>query len=148
MIKSLNDKETMKNWISPNNNIKAELLYRLSRDGEKISKYHQLCDNIRNNLVIVETENNITFGCYCTWIWDTTGDDLYSNDGFLFNLTKNKKYSNQNLHIHKGCKDHGPYIYDKFYFNGSMKKCCFCSDEFGESTGNKTIKEVEIYKII
>ena len=38
----------MKNWISPNNNIKAELLYRLSRDGEKISKYHQLCDNIRN----------------------------------------------------------------------------------------------------
>ena len=138
----------MKTWISSNNNINAELLYRLSRDGETIMKYHELCDNIKNNLVIIETDNNLIFGCYCTWIWDTSGNDLDANDGFLFNFTKNAKYSNQNLRIHKGCSNHGPYIYKKFYFDSTMKKCNILSSEFADSKGYKNIKEVEIFRII
>ena len=35
--------QTLKKWINPNKNIKGELLYRLSRDGEEISKFHELC---------------------------------------------------------------------------------------------------------
>ena len=35
----------LKEWINPNKIIKSELLYRLSRDGEELSKFHELCDN-------------------------------------------------------------------------------------------------------
>ena len=35
----------LKNWINPKKNIKANLLYRLSRDGPEIWTFHKLCDN-------------------------------------------------------------------------------------------------------
>ena len=36
---------TLKNWINPNMKIRANLLYKLSRDGPEISTFHDLCDN-------------------------------------------------------------------------------------------------------
>lgn len=40
-----NYNSTIKNWINPNIKIRANLLYRLSRDGPEISTFHNLCDN-------------------------------------------------------------------------------------------------------
>ena len=37
--------EALKNWINPSRKIKAELLYRLSENGDKYSTFHELCDN-------------------------------------------------------------------------------------------------------
>lgn len=45
--------KTLKNWINPNLNIKAELLYRLTRDGKEYRTFHQLCDNKGPTLVLV-----------------------------------------------------------------------------------------------
>ena len=144
-----NDKEKLKNLIFPNININSKLLYRLSRDGETLNTFHQLCDNVKNNLVLIQTENNITFGCYCTWFWDTSGNDFNSNnEGILFNLTNNQQYSNQNLRLHRGCSSHGPYIHDNFYFDKSMRKCNILSKRYIEKTGYNIIKEVELYQII
>ena len=112
-----------------------------------MNKYHQLCDNICNNLIIIEIENKI-FGCYSPWTWNTSWNDLRSSNGFLFTLYKNQKYSNENLRIHQGCSDHGPYIYDKFYFDKNMNNCNILSKEFIDKTGNLNAKEVEIYQII
>ena len=152
IISSLDDRVKLKNWISANVCINSKLLYRLTRDGENLNKYHQLCDNIKNNLIIIQTKDNNIFGCYCTWEWNTSGDDtnISNDDGiyFLFNFTKKQKYCNQNLRIHKGCKNHGPYIHDKFYFDKSMKNCIVSSNQFLDKTGNCDIKEVEIYQII
>ena len=149
IIKLNNDKEKLKNLIFQNKNINSKLLYRLSRDGETLSKYHQLCDNIKPNLVLIETENNIIFGCYCTWFWDTSGGDFNSNnEGILFNLIKNQQYSNQNLRLHRGCSDHGPYIHDNFYFDKTMKKCNILSKRYIDKPGYYSIKEVELYQII
>ena len=148
IINSLNDKQKIKKWISQYNKISSKLLYRLTKDGDSLNKYHQLCDNIKNNLVLIQTENNNIFGCYCTWIWDTSGNAINNiNDGILFSLTKNQKYTNQNLRIHKGCSSHGPYIYDKFYFEGTMKKCNILSKQFADESGIANIKEVEIFQI-
>ena len=36
---------TLKNWINPNMKIKAELLYRMSRDGIEVETFHNLCYN-------------------------------------------------------------------------------------------------------
>ena len=34
----------IKSWINPYIRIEEELLYRLSRDGDEVSKFHELCD--------------------------------------------------------------------------------------------------------
>ena len=51
------------------------------------------------------------------------------------------------LNFHKGCKDHGPYIYEQFYFEYTMKSCIILKAHFIDKTGTINIKEVEIYKI-
>ena len=146
IITNLIQKKQLKNWISLEKNINSKLLFRLSIHGETIQKFHELCDNIDNNLVIVQIQNNI-FGSYSTWCWDTSGKDIHESNGFLFSLNKNQKYSNINEYIHKGCKDHGPYFYNKFYFEYTMKKCFIKSNDFFNNTGNFDVKEVEIYQI-
>ena len=115
---------------------------------QKLKIFHELCDNIKNNLIIVENENNEIFGGFSnSWYWDTSGNDLTINDGFLFNLTKDKKNNNQNIRILKGCKDHGPYIYNKLYFDKSMKKCYIENKDYSDNLGMNNIKQVEIYQI-
>ena len=149
IIIDLNDKIILKNWISlENNNINSKLLFRLTIHGETIQKFHELCDKINNNLVIVQTQDNNIFGAYCTWCWDISGGDPYVSDGFLFSLNNKQKYLNENRRIHLGCEDHGPYIYGKFYFNKTMKKCVIGSKDFSNNTGTYDVKEVEIYEII
>ena len=144
----MDKKQKIKLWINPNNNkINCKLLYKLSRDGDSIAKFHQLCDNIKNNLIVVENGNGEIFGGFCTWIWDISGNDLIVNNGFLYNLTKDKKYDLKEQRIHKGCNDHGPYIYDKFYFEYSMKKCNIQSKDYSDVQGINNIKKVEIYEI-
>ena len=148
IVTNLNDKMQLKNWISEKN-IKSKLLYKLSLNGETIQKFHELCDNIKNNLIIIQTQNNNNiFGAYCTWCWDKSGEDLYDNEGFIFSLNKKEKYINEKRNVHKGCNDHGPYISDIFYFNNTMKKCIVKSNIFFNSTGTFDVKEVEIYQII
>jgi hypothetical protein len=51
------------------------------------------------------------------------------------------------LRIHKGCTNHGPYIYGKFYFESTMKKCVFGGKEFIDKKGTFDIKEVEVFQI-
>ena len=142
------DNNKLRSWINKNNNFKTKLLYKLSRDGETINKFHDLCDNIKDNLIIIRATNKTIFGSYCTWIWDKSGNDLKVNEGFLYNLTKDKKYENKNQNIHKGCGDHGPYIYNKFFFNKTMKKCYIYDTNFLEKTGTNDIEEVEIFQIL
>ena len=51
-----NYNESLKNWINPKAFIRAEILYRLTRDGEEISTFHKLCDNKGKTLTLMETE--------------------------------------------------------------------------------------------
>ena len=41
-----------------NKNLKTALLYRLSVNGEEISKFHELCDNQGPTLTLFQTEDN------------------------------------------------------------------------------------------
>ena len=62
IISNLKDKTQLKNWISLDKKINSKLLFRLSIHGETIQKFHELCDKINNNLVIVQTQDNDIFG--------------------------------------------------------------------------------------
>ena len=83
ILNSLENKIKLKEWINEiKEGIKTKLLFKLSRDGETIAKFHELCDNIKDNLIIIKAENNTIFGGYCTWIWANDGSDIKVNRFF------------------------------------------------------------------
>ena len=151
----------LKAWISPNKKIRAELLYKLSRDGGKISKFHELCDEKGPTLTLFYANNENIGGIYTPLSWDKRAGYKYNNETFMFNLNKNEKYKNisEERSIYCG-EDYGPWTKDfgfyknmniiehqglsinKYYDKGceilpnNSKKQCFFD-----------IKEVEIFKI-
>ena len=65
-----NYNKALKKWINPNLKIKAELLYRLSRDGEKYETFHRLCDNQGPTVVLTKLSDGDILGTYSPINWD------------------------------------------------------------------------------
>ena len=98
-------------WINPNKEIKAKLLYSLSREWDKISKFHELCDNKGNTLTLfhIKDDNN-KVGIYTNLPWDCNSGWKKGSGTFLFNLNKNTKYKIRGNKESIGCLDnYGPY---------------------------------------
>ena len=159
--------ETLKYWINPSKKIKAELLYRLSENGDKYSTFHELCDNKGPTLTLFHVNDGNIVGIYTPLSWDSPffgkgwKDD---KETFIFNLNKNKRCKilkddhsiycsssygpwtacfgarNSNYSMRK--ITHKANFINKFYDNGS---------EILPSNNNEVIYdliELEIYKII
>ena len=84
--------QVIKGWINQNKKIKVELLYRLSRDGDQISKFHELCDNKGPTLTLFLSEDGNKGGIFTTLSWDKTSREKIDSESFMFNLNKNEKY--------------------------------------------------------
>jgi len=86
----------LKNWINPKSKLKANLLYRLSRDGPEISTFHKLCDNKGPTLTLFDLKNGYKVGFYAKESVDSVSG--WKNDDylFIFNLNQNKKYKKIN----------------------------------------------------
>ena len=82
----------LKLWISPIKEIKSELLYRLSRDGEDISTFHKLCDNKGPTLTLFHIEDGNKIGFYTPLSWDSNSQFKNDMETFMFNLNKEQKY--------------------------------------------------------
>ena len=154
---------SIKNWINPNVKIKCELLYRMSRDGDKISKFHELCDNKGPSLTLFETTDGNKGGIYTPLSWDSNSrwkDDL---ETFLFNLNKNKKYKKIKKENSIFCgNEHGAWIYSFGFYSCQMRKIqhlgtsinnyyengAECLPNNNTDTKFFDVKEVEVYKII
>ena len=78
--------ESLKNWINPSKNIKAELLYRLSENGDKYSTLHELCDNKGPTLTLFHIKNGNKIGIYAPLSWDTSKEWKGDIETFIFNL--------------------------------------------------------------
>ena len=148
----------LKNWINPNKIFKSELLYRLSRDGNEIAKFHELCDDKGPSLTLFQVEDGNKGGIYTPLSWDTKSNNKSDKETFMFNLNKNEKYEkNDKKTISIYCqKDYGPWTYS-FGFYKSMKILEHGSSvniayEKGSNilqTNSKfNVTEVEVYKII
>ena len=73
--------------------IKANLLYRLSRDGPEISTFHKLCDNKGATLTLIHVKNiEDKIGFFVNSSFDSVSEWKQDENSFLFNLNKNKKY--------------------------------------------------------
>ena len=82
---------TLKNWINSDLKIKAELLYRASRDGEDYSTFHRLCDNKGPTVVLAKLTDGDILGSYTPLNWDTESNWVSDPNMFVFSLTENKK---------------------------------------------------------
>ena len=152
----------LKAWINPFKNIKCELLYRLSRDGDQISTFHNLCDNKGPTLTLYEIEDGNKIGFYSPLSWDNHSKFKSDMETFMFNLTKFQKYKKTTNECSIYCyNDHGPWTKGFGCNVESLKKLSVIkviSSYFnnsinilpGISSGWKvyTVKELEVYKII
>ena len=163
-----NNKEYIKilnNWINPNKNIKSELLYRLSRDGNELSKFHELCDDKGPTLTLFQTDDENKGGIYTPLSWDTKSYNKKDKETFMFNLNNNEKFKKKNeKKASIFCtKEYGPWTFNfGFYKENSMEKIKHWGLGINEAYEkgsnillNNTnelkifdVKEVEVYKII
>ena len=154
----------LSNWINPYQNKNSKLLYRLSRDGKKISKFHELCDDKGlPTLTLFQTDDGNKAGIYTPLSWDNKSHTKRDKETFMFNLNRNEVYKKVNditASIYF-TKDYGPWTYS-FGFSKSMKiiqHCGLCINYAFENgsnillnntndSKNFNIIEVEVYKII
>ena len=154
--------ELIKNWINPDKKIKGELLYRLSKDGDQISTFHNLCDNKGPTLTLFETKEGNKGGIYTPLSWDSNSGWKKDMETFIFNLNKKQKYkklkNNESIYCDTTC---GPWV-SNFGFYQTMRKIqhngLSINDYYEKgaeilpnNSGNKKyfdVKEVEVYTII
>ena len=153
--------KTLKNWINPNMKIKAELLYRLTRDGDEYQTFHNLCDNKGITLLLVKLIDGNILGGYITKDWDNHSEWKQDQDAFVFSLTQNVKcvtnsnYSYNAFYCHSSC---GPYFGSiQFCGKNNMNEAYIQSTGYYNNSSNLypgkkadfyKMQEVEVYKII
>ena len=93
IIKNNYSNSLIKNWISPNFKIQANLLYRMSRDGAEISTFHNLCDDKGpENLLLFHLKNDNIIGFFIHGFFDSVSNWKSDNKCLIFNLNQKKIY--------------------------------------------------------
>ena len=105
---SLEEKQLIFSFFE-NKNFK--LIYKAKRDGDSAKKFHEKCDGINNNLIIIQTCYGVKFGGFTTQSWD--GNEEYKSDkkAFVFSINKKMKYDIKPEHCERAIycdPNHGP----------------------------------------
>lgn len=140
---------------------KFKLLYRASVHGDKASIFHQLCDNFKTTLVLVETNKGVRFGGFTTKSWGGYCKKKYDKYAFVFNIDNKAIYEIKNNEPAIGCyPKFGPAflgcqirIYDNFFIQGGTT--ChrglnyYTNNDFELNNGEQhfIVKDMEIYGI-
>ena len=154
-------KTILENWINPNKKIKAELLYRLTRDGDLYQTFHNNCDNKGPTLTLINDDSGLKTGGYTPLSWDSNSKWKRDNNTFIFNITNKKKFikpNNNNSDSIYCLNSYGPW-FDNYRFDSdhNMRECKF---QYGNAFLNANeiipnenkykyfkVNEVEVYKI-
>jgi len=101
IINNKEEENLILNWIKPNTKMKFNLLYKVSRDGDRISTFTEKVSNKYPTLILIKTNDNYKFGGYTSQQWNMTGRYTYVKDelAFIFSLNKKKKYSIKNNNV-------------------------------------------------
>ena len=149
--------------INKDKKLNLLMLYSAKINGDKCQKFHQLCDNHHNTLILIKTDKNNIFGGFAGKTWNSwelgRKKDIKS---FLFSLNKKKIYnSNPDSKFHLYCSENdGPCFYafsveDFCLKNGGscdeVYKCNYDSfeNDFELNDGIKkfNISELEVYEV-
>ena len=101
-----NEIQMISNWIKQNSNLKFKLLYKVSRDGDRISTFTEKVKGKYPTLIIIQSKSGFKFGGYTSVEWDMTGSYTYKKDNsaFIFSIDKKKKYKLKDEQ-HSICRD-------------------------------------------
>ena len=148
-------------------NIIFEQIYKASCFGDNTNAFHSKCDNIKNTLMLIITDDKRRFGGFTSVEWDKSNKYKYDDKAFLFSLDSFEVYYILGKYKDKAinCREnfYAPifgddlFIFDGFfssklnkteekYFDYSKSK--MINEEF-KLSGQKyfTITEMEVYKI-
>ena len=150
-----------------NNNIALDQLYKASCNGDNINAFHQNCDNIKNTLIIIKTDDKKIFGGFTCAVWDKSNKYKFDDNAFLFSLDNYEiypileKYKNEAINCRRNF--YAPifgkdlFIFDGF-FSSKLNKTEENYFDYSKSqlinekyklSGKKnfTVTEMEVYKI-
>lgn len=101
----------LQHWLKPLSQIKFELLFRATRDGERAADFIRMCNGKSPTLTIIKTTEGNIFGGYTEVKWEKTFTDefRYDPNAFIFSFYNNMKISpnNPNEAVKMGFND-GP----------------------------------------
>ena len=162
--------ELISNWIEEaikKNDIKYELLFKMSENGNNSEDFHKYCDNKGPTLTLVKTTNNKIFGGFTPLNWNSQGRSFkdIKNQTFIFSLDSKKKYNmiNKNGNAITCYKDNGPNFGSSDF---SLRKNMLKGDTYSNISSNFLsnnnlgltggigefevfeTNEIEVYKII
>ena len=149
-----------KKFLFPDKTFYFDLKYKMTRDGKSFKDFHEICDNIAPNLLLIKDNKDNIFGGFTNVSWESAEVKKQDLDSFLFSVTKNKKYYPKNLFgFQIFCFPFsGPrFCSGNIGFQGSDMSYCM-STRKGEYLDNSSlstnesgfdfsVKEVEFYKI-
>ncbi len=149
-----------------NKNIKYNLLYRATKDGDDSKIFHQKCDNNHQILVIFKTTKGIIFGGYTEKGYTGNGGNVIDNNAFFFSCDKKKVYKvKNNKTAILDCTNYGPIFgNNSTIINAQNKllsyKCCTTTVnsssfeglnyDYEISNGEEYfyLQEIEVFKIL
>ena len=171
IIQSINSIDFILSYIKENdksfkfNDIK--LLYRGSRDGDRTKTCHQLCDNKRNILIIMQSDIGYIFGGYSSIGFKIYNKCVYKIDNkcFLFSINLKKIYPSiidQKVISHLSesyglCFNSSLAFCDNFMNKNDNKFYSYIKSKFNgliddyEMNGNEKkfkCKELEVFQLI
>jgi hypothetical protein len=149
--------------INKDKKLNLLMLYSAKINGDKCQKFHQLCDNHHNTLIIIKTDRNNIFGGFAGKTWNSwelgRKKDLKS---FLFSLNKKKIYNSKpESKFHLYCSENdGPCFYAFSVENFCLKNGGFCDEvykcnfdsfendfELNDGVKKFNISELEVYEV-
>ena len=103
------------------NSIRYELIFKMTKNGNRPIDFHNNCDDKGPTLTLIETKNNNIFGGFTPLSWNSKENNCYdkSKRTFLFSLNLMKKYD---------------------MFNRD-KKAILCHWQYGPTFGNSSQDE-------
>ena len=142
---------------------KPKLLYRVTRDGDSATVFHNKCDNIKGTLTLVKTKKGFIFGGYTNETWNSGGYKKDDN-AFCFSIDLKKIYKSKKTNNCIYCDSgYGPVFGDYIFciYNNCLSKGGMMNDGLnnnydGQQKANEInngeqyfgVIEVEVFEII
>ena len=92
IIENIEFIKLINNFFTPNSNIKYNLLYKASKDGDSSETFHNKCDKKGGTITFIKTENGKIIGGYSSISWENKGGFKKDENAFLFSLENKKKF--------------------------------------------------------